>query len=378
MIPTRPTGAGSAGTRFPSFATRALALLVAILVSAVPAPAAEVTGRDGELKVPSASAVSFERRQGRSVWRVTGASVSALPEAAKAVATVEGGGTLTVSIPEAQEPSLLWSGEGLIFRWRPAGGGGLFDSFDPPAYPLGPGDKLQITVYNVEDMNQQVIVDPKGNVTFPVLDKVAVAGLTVNELQKRLEELLVQYVKEPQVNAQLIEYGSRFVNVIGEVGSPGRLPVKGALRLLDAISQAGGFTEKSGDVELQRRDTSGQLKSRLFPREDLLGNDSRTNIYVLDQDILNVQPMKQVYVSGEVKNPGALIFYKDLTLLRAIAKQGGFTQWARKEKVDILRDNGKGGTETIRVDARKVEKGEIEDPPLMPNDHVVVNERKFL
>ena len=86
----------------------------------------------------------------------------------------------------------------------------------------------------------------------------------------------------------------------------------------------------------------------------------------------------RVYVTGQVKNPGALTWYKDLTLLRAIAKQGGFSQWARKEKVDILRDDGKGGTVTLRVDARAVEKGETEDPALHPNDHIVVNERKFL
>jgi len=329
------------------------------------------------MKAPAGTSVSLERKAGQSVWHVTGAAAGPVDDPLREFVSGDGNG-YSVSLPAAQEPTLLWSADGLLFRWRPTGGGDLFSSEIQPSYPLGPGDKLQVTVYNVEDMNQQVVVDPKGNITFPVLGQVPVAGLTVNDLQRRLEQLLVEFVKEPQINTQLLEYGSRFVNVLGEVQSPGRFPVKGALRVLDAVSQAGGFTEKSGDVELQRRDASGQLRSHLIPREELLGTGSGQNVYVLDQDVVNVLPMKQVYVSGEVKNPGALTWYKDLTLLRAIAKQGGFTQWARKEKVDILRDDGKGGTVTLRIDAREVEKGKVEDPALHPNDHVVINERKFL
>lgn len=329
------------------------------------------------MRTPSGTSVTLERSGGNLTWRVAGASVGAIPPECQKYVRSQGDG-YAVTLPETAAPVLTWSEEGLIFRWRQGSAGNLFASDAPPAYPLGPGDKLQIQVYNVEDMDQQVVVDPLGNITFPVLDKVPVVGLTVNELQHKLEGLLAQFVKEPQVNAQLLEYGSRFVNVLGEVQTPGRLPIKGALRILDAVSQANGFTEKSGDVELQRRDGSGQLRTRVIPREELLGAGSVSNVYVLDQDVINVLPMKQVYVSGEVKTPGALTWYKDLTLLRAIAKQGGFSQWARKEKVDILRDDGKGGTTTIRVDARAVEKGEVDDPALHPNDHVVVNERKFL
>lgn len=369
------TGVGLTGTRFCSVLALLLTVLVA-LVAAVPAMA-QVSGREGEIRSPAGNSVSLERRADRSVWHVSGAAPGSVTESLRPFVSAEGSG-YAVSLPTAQQPSLLWSPEGLLFRWQPSTGGDLFSSTTQPSYPLGPGDKLKVTVYNVEDMNQEVVVDPKGNITFPVLGQVPVAGLTMNDLQKRLEQLLAEFVKEPQVNTQLLEYGSRFVNVLGEVQSPGRFPVKGSLRILDAVSQAGGFTEKSGDVELQRRDAAGQLRTRLIPREELLGTGSGSNVFVLDQDVVNVLPMKQVYVSGEVKNPGALTWYKDLTLLRAIAKQGGFSQWARKEKVDILRDDGKGGTMTLRVDAREVEKGEAEDPALHPNDHVVVNERKFL
>jgi polysaccharide export outer membrane protein len=289
-------------------------------------------------------------------------------------------GGLVVDLPLDAKPALTWNPEGLTFKWLVPGavtGESIFASYSPPAYPLGPGDKLTINVYNVPDMNQTVTVDPDGYITFPVLDKVQVQGLTVNQLQHKMETLLAQFVKAPQVNIQLIEYGSRYVNVLGEVGSPGRIPLKGALRVLDAISQAGGFTTKSGDVEIQRRDASGKLKTMVVTQQELLGgNTEKSNIYVLDQDVINVESVKSIYVSGEVKSPGSFPYNSDMTLLRAITLAGGFTQWAKKGSVDILRQTG-DTPKRIQVDASKIEKGKIDDVPLEPNDHVVVRERKF-
>ncbi len=295
------------------------------------------------------------------------------------VKLIDGG--FSVELPLAGDPSVKWISGGIAFRWTPLGKstpGTLFDTtLKAPTYPLGPGDKLKINVYNVENMNQTVTVDPDGFITFPVLDKVKVKGLTVNQLQAKFQTLLARYVKNPQISIQLVEYGSRYVNVLGEVGSPGRIPLKGALRVLDAVSQAGGFTISSGDVEIQRRDASGKLHKMTVTQEDLLaGNGSQSNIYLRDRDVVNVLSVRSVYVSGEVSRPGSFPYNKDLTLLKAIALAGGFTQWAKKTKVVILREkDGKPGA--ITVNAAKIERGTIDDVPLRPNDHIVVRERKF-
>ena len=342
-----------------------------------------VTGRPGEIRLETAGPLQISGGASGGVQRwvlVSPGAVQVAPGLEAYVRPAKEG--LVVELPAGAGPSLTWLPQGLVFRWNTGAeqgaAGDLFATDTPPAYPLGPGDKLQITVYNVENMSQTVVVDPSGAITFPVLDKVQVGGLTVPELQKRLEELLGQFVKGPQVGIQLLEYGSRYVNVLGEVGSPGRVPLKGALRVLDAVSQAGGYTSKSGDVEITRRDASGQLRTKVFTREELLGAGSeKCNIYVLDQDVINVQAIKSVYVSGEVKNPGSFPYNRDLTLLRAITLAGGFTQWAKKDRVDILRDTPHGTPKVLTVDVTDVEKGKREDVPLLPNDHVVVKERKF-
>ena len=367
----------------------ALTALVGLFMSAsLPAPAqgadvkVSLEGKPGEVHciAPVPLSVHSEKAETNLKIVVSCAGVSKTTPGLESLAKPAPGG-IVIEVPLAANPTYIWQASGVIIRWSITGGPSenqeLFASTSPPAYPLGPGDKLQVIVYNVEDMNQTVTVDPNGIITFPVLDKVSVKGLAVNQLQQHLEELLTQFVKNPQVNIQLLEYGSRYVNVLGEVGSPGRIPLKGAYRVLDAISQAGGFNEKSGDVEIQRRDESGLLQSKIFSREELLaGSSEKYNMFVKDQDVVNVRTIKSVYVTGEVKSPGSFPYHKDMTFLRAITMAGGFGQWANKGRVDVLRE-GKGGHTILHVDAGKIEKGKAEDVPLLPNDQIVVRERKF-
>jgi len=339
-------------------------------------------GKPGELRCMAPSPLSIRSEKAGTSLRIVvscAGITKATPGLEAYAKPVQGG--VAIEIPLGSNPTYVWQANGVTIRWSLSSGSvkdeGLFASDSPPAYPLGPGDKLQVTVYNVEDMNQTVTVDPNSIITFPVLDKVSVKGLTVNQLQQHLEELLTQFVKNPQVNIQLLEYGSRYVNVLGEVGNPGRIPLKGAYRVLDAISQAGGFNEKSGDVEIERRDESGLLQSKVFTREELLaGSSEKYNIFVKDQDVVNVRTVKSVYVTGEVKNPGSFPYHKDMTFLRAITLAGGFGQWANKGRVDVLREEN-GSHTILHVDADKIEKGKAEDLPLLPNDQIVVRERKF-
>lgn len=364
----------------------AAALVIGLSVCAQADNPLTIAGKPGDVTLTSAAdlAVRNELSAGSVRWFVAapGTGVRVPKGLEGAIRPTQGG--LLIEVPLSGRPAVTWQGGRMTIRWAadasspvPPASGGVFDLAAAPTYPLGPGDKIQVTVYNVEDMNQTVTVDPGGIITFPVLDKVSVQGLSVNELQKKLEDLLSQFVKAPQVSIQLIEYGSRFVNVLGQVRTPGRIPLKGTFKILDAISQAGGFQDDSGDVELQRRDASGQLQSRVFTKEELLtGNEERSNIYVQDQDVINVQVVKSVYVNGEVKSPGPFPFDKEMTLLRAITRAGGFTQWANKGRVDILRED-KGANKVMHVDAGDIERGKIPDVPLRPNDQVVVRERKF-
>ena len=198
------------------------------------APSSSRASRD-EVVLSSDAALSVRNEvDGATLrWFVAGAGGAKVPKGLEAFVRPAQGG-VAVEIPLSAHPEVAWRPNELTVRWAADGehiaaavSGDPFTEGAAPSYPLGPGDKIQVTVYNVEDMNQTVTVDPGGNITFPVLDKVPVKGLSVNELQKKLEDLLAQFVKAPQVSIQLIEYGSRFVNVLGQVAHARPHPAQG-------------------------------------------------------------------------------------------------------------------------------------------------------
>lgn len=286
---------------------------------------------------------------------------------------------IILRFPESERPVINIKRKEIVFSKEKSSfsDDSVFSVNNVPSYPLGPGDSLIIEIYGVEQMRNEVTVDPQGSITLPLLDKIFVNGVTIDQLQDLLKEKYGEYINDPQINILLKEYGSRFVNVIGEVGAPSRIPLKRALRLLDAISMAGGFTEKSGDLELQRRDSDGIIQKKRIFKDSLLGaNSEGDNLYLLDGDVVNVLPVSSVYLSGEVGHPQSIMYDKELTLLKAIAIAGGFTQWANKSNIIILRKS-ESKTETIKIDAEKIEKGKAEDPQLYPNDHIIVKERKL-
>jgi polysaccharide biosynthesis/export protein len=364
-----------------SAAARLLYVASFLVFLSIRAYSVTITGSPGSLSLEGIS--NFNVSQLSSTVEIKFSFEGKTPEIPPGLGSfvfLEGKNQITVKIPLDKEPSFSVTNNTLKIQWLKTElqANSIFDVKEPPAYPLGPSDRLIVEVYGIQDINKEVVVDPAGYVTLPLLDKLKVQGLTLDEFQRLLEGKFNEYINEPQINVQLKEYGSRFVNIIGEVQQPRRIPLRSAFRLLDAISEAGGFTANSGGIEIQRRNSSGILQKMIVSKDSLLSaGEGNENIYVFDQDTLNVLPISSVYVSGQVKSPQSLIYTKDLTLLRAIAKAGGFGEWANKDKVIILRQSSNGETQTLRINAGKIEKGKEDDTPLMPNDNIVVDERKL-
>jgi len=108
-------------------------------------------------------------------------------------------------------------------------------------YVIGPDDVLKITVYREEDMDREVRVSSDGYISFPLLGKVKVEGMTVSELENNLTAGLKKFLKNPQVSVFIEEYST--VTVSGQVQKPGSFPLRGEMSVIEAISMAGGFTK---------------------------------------------------------------------------------------------------------------------------------------
>lgn len=250
-------------------------------------------------------------------------------------------------------------------------------------YQIGPRDLIEITVFGAPEMNRKERVPETGRITFPLLGEVDVAGLTKVELEKKLAQLLGEkLLQNPQVTVSILEYQSKRVFVLGAIRNPGPYELQGRQTLLHAIAEAGGLLPEAGnEIIITRKLSEGTTNSLRISVEDLLlkGDDS-LNIPLQSDDIINIPVDKiiQIYVIGQVRNPGALqqIRKSDIpTLLRAIAQAGGFSDRASKGSVIIKRKDQTGGEVELKFDVDDIIKGKKKDVQLQENDVVIVPEK---
>jgi len=113
---------------------------------------------------------------------------------------------------------------------------------EPYAYRLGPGDEIQIQVYDENDLSMRLRVDESGTFNYPYLGTVTANGRTVVELEKRLiAGLLEDVLVKPNVNVSITSYRNFYIG--GEVKKPGGYPYQPGLTILQAMTVAGGPTE---------------------------------------------------------------------------------------------------------------------------------------
>ncbi len=142
-------------------------------------------------------------------------------------------------------------------------------------YRIAPRDSIQFQVYNQPDMTTVQRVTSTGEVRLPLIGTVKVAGTTLREAEVLLETLYRTdgYFVEPQVIISVQQYGDRFVAVLGQVKEPARIPLAaedGSIGILQAITQAGGFTRvaRTDAVQVLRTSAKGSDDERLIINMD--------------------------------------------------------------------------------------------------------------
>lgn len=135
------------------------------------------------------------------------------------------------------------------------------------AYRLNPGDKLEITVWQEENLKQEVVVLPDGTISFPLVGHLAAAGKTTEDLAKLLRERLNKLIPDSEINVRLLDAEGNLIYVTGEVAHPGKFVMKGPTDVMQALSMAGGLTAfaKKNSIIVLRREADG--RTRFFPFE---------------------------------------------------------------------------------------------------------------
>lgn len=133
-------------------------------------------------------------------------------------------------------------------------------------------------------------VDREGFISFPVLGKVKVEGLTLPEIERAILEGVKPYLKEAVVSARFFNFK---VTVLGEVSKPGVIRLSNQrLSVLEAIGNAGDFTPYANrtNVLLVREEKGIRQYHRLnFVKENLFDSPF---YYLQQNDVLYVEPIK--------------------------------------------------------------------------------------
>ncbi len=246
-------------------------------------------------------------------------------------------------------------------------------------YRVGGGDVLSIKVFGEEGLDREVRVSARGSISFPLIGSVDVGGRTAFEIADILTKRLAKdYLVNPQVMVTVEEFVSRQVRVLGAVKAPGMFNLTGPARISALLARAEGLTEDAGKYLLVIRE--GESRGQDTIRVDLgaLLEDGATenDLPVQGGDILYVPRADEVYVIGEVAQPGPVSFKEGMSLLQAISRVGSFKSTASPSRVQIIRRLD-GQESVIHADARKIQDGRRPDVPLQPEDLIVVPKSVF-
>lgn len=137
---------------------------------------------------------------------------------------------------------------------------------NPSEYRIQPGDQLAINFYLSPEFDDQVSVNPDGTITLRLVGQLKAAGLTAPQLARQIDNAYSSQLRSPDAVVRVKNMPSRQVYVEGQVKHPGAFPLLNGMTALQAIAEAGGFTDSATDssVVLIRRDVCGNAQgSRL-------------------------------------------------------------------------------------------------------------------
>jgi polysaccharide biosynthesis/export protein len=247
---------------------------------------------------------------------------------------------------------------------------GLFGK--PAPYEIGPGDVLQVTVWDHPELAAALgqtaaganrdadagpgfLVDESGNIQFPYAGTVHVAGETVEQVQRKIYSRISKVYKSPEVTVRVASFRSSQIYVDGEIGKPGAEQINDIpMTLTQAIGRAGGFSGNANQsqVTLVRGGTTYTINFN----EIIQAGRSPNDIVLKPGDLVRVGSRDEsgVYMMGEVNKPATVMPMRNgrLTLAQAISEAGSINDnTAKAKQLFVIRDGAGTNPQVYHLDA---------------------------
>lgn len=158
---------------------------------------------------------------------------------------------------------------------------------------LGPGDVFEVRVFQQEQMTGTYSASAEGTISFPLIGTVEVSGKSPAQVETEIRTRLADgYLNNPQVSVLVKEYKSKKISVFGQVRRPGTLGFTEGMTIVEAVSQAGGFTPMARENAVTvTRELEGKKESYTVPVESI-GKGRAPQFYVRPGDVVFVPPRR--------------------------------------------------------------------------------------
>ena len=254
---------------------------------------------------------------------------------------------------------------------------------------ITPGETLDIMVLEDDSLTTTYLVRRGGYILMKNVGRIPVAGKDLEGAEKAIKEkLAINQIQNANVTVERQDldqnHSGQVIYLAGAFVHPGpwEIPTHFTPTAVTTILRSGG-TLTSADLTHVRllRMVGGQgLVEEVNVQAIMEGVGITSDLPLNPGDIIVIPTAaNDIYVTGNVKSPGVLRVLPDdeLTAYTAILRSGGFSRFANKKKVAVLRDRGNGEKQLIPVSIKALEKAKGSDIILEPKDIVIVPEKFF-
>jgi polysaccharide biosynthesis/export protein len=229
-------------------------------------------------------------------------------------------------------------------------------------YILGAEDVVQVEVLGRTDFTTKTKIGADGKIQLPLLGAIPASDRSVLQLREQIRDALQKggFFNRPIVDVQVVSYASRYVTVLGAVGSPGLIPVDRPYRLSEIIARVGGVRENGADHVVLRSKTG----ERNYAIKDLATGGEGLDPYVQPGDKIFAPSGDVFYIKGQVRAPGSYPLLPHMTLTMALARGGGITDLGSDSHIKIIRKTAEMSPKDLNIE-------------ILPDDVIDVGEGWF-
>lgn len=237
----------------------------------------------------------------------------------------------------------------------------------PSEYVMGPGDNIIIQLYGKENSSQAFTINREGEIQFPKLGPIVVAGLSFTDVKALIGNVVEEQMLGVKVSVTMGALRSIRIFILGDANFPGSYTVNSLSTMTNALFASGGISAMGSlrNIQLKR---GGKLVTTLDLYNLLLKGDTSTDTRLLPGDVIFIPPIgKTAGVSGEVRRPAIYELKHEKSTAELVSLAGGLlpTAYPQVSRIERINKNSERTLVDVNLASRQGKRQAIKDADIL-------------